>query len=79
MVLTYAKYIDLMTALDEYCKGELDRKELQKAIFSRYANKYGSFVAENSKGSKKLFMIRFQRDKLNKKEMKKFCNYMDAT
>ena len=79
MVLTYAKYIDLMTALDEYCKGELDRIELQKAIFKRYTNKYGSFVAENSIGSKKLFMIRFQRDKLNKREMKKFCNYMDAT
>ena len=54
MILSYAKYIELISALDEYSKGVLDKKELQEAIFYHYADKYGSFVAENLKGSNKI-------------------------
>ena len=36
MVLTYAKYIELMTALDEHCKCTLPKDKLQDAIFDRY-------------------------------------------
>ena len=49
MVLTYAKYIELMTALDEHCKCTLPKDKLQDAIFDRYTTKYKSFVAENLK------------------------------
>lgn len=77
MILSYAKYIELMSALDEYSKGSLEKKDLQKAIFEHYAEKYGSFVAENLKGSKRLFVTRFQRTKQNKNEMKIFRNFMN--
>lgn len=77
MILSYAKYIELISALDEYSKGVLDKKELQEAIFYRYANKYGSFVAENLKGSKRLFVTKYQRSKQNKNEMKIFRNFMN--
>ena len=77
MVLSYAEYIKLISALDEYSKGVLDKKELQKAIFEHYAEKYGSFVAENLKGSKRLFVTKYQRNKQNKNEMKIFRNFMN--
>lgn len=77
MILSYAKYIELMSALDEYSKGVLDKKELQKAIFYHYADKYGSFVAENLKGSKRLFVAKYQKSKQNKNEMKIFRNFMN--
>ena len=77
MILSYAKYIELMSALDEYSKGVLDKNELQKAIFYRYADKYGSFVAENLKGSKRLFVTKYQRNRQNKNEMKIFRNFMN--
>lgn len=66
-----------MSALDEYSKGVLDKKKLQEAIFYRYADKYGSFVAENLKGSKRLFVTKYQRNKKNKNEMKIFRNFMN--
>jgi len=77
MILSYAKYIELMSALDEYSKGVLGKEELQKAIFYHYADKYGSFVAENLKGSKRLFVTKYQRNRLNKNEMKIFRNFMN--
>lgn len=79
MVLTYAKYIELMTALDEHCKCTLPKDKLQDAIFNRYTTKYKSFVAENFKGNKRLFTIRFQREKANNRERKKFRNFMNIS
>lgn len=78
MILTYAKYIDLMSALDEHCKGKLPRDALQNAIFDRYTTKYGSFVSENLDGNKMLFTIKFQKGKNNKRERKKFRNFMNT-
>lgn len=78
MILTYIKYIDLMTALDEFSVGKLPRDSLQNAIFDRYTSKYGNFVAENSIGNKALFVTKWQKTKTNKAERKRFRNFMNA-
>ena len=77
MILSYAKYIELLSALDEYSKGKLEKKELQKAIFKHYMEKYGSFVAENSKKTKKLFITKYQRSRYNKGVQKIFISFMN--
>lgn len=77
MVLTYGKYIELMSALDEHCNGALEKDELQNAIFDHYTKLYGSFVAENTKGVKRLFLIRFQKTKNNKAARKLFRHFMN--
>lgn len=77
MVLSYAKYIELMTALDEHCKGEVERNELQNAIFNHYMEKEHSLVAENVNGSKRLFLYRYQRGKKNKIERQAFRSFMN--
>lgn len=77
MVLTYVKYIELMTALDEHCKCSLDKRELQSAIFNHYADKYGNFVAENYIGSKRLFITKRGQTKYNKNERKTFIKFMN--
>ena len=73
MVLSYAKYIDLMTALDEHCKGTLERDELQNAIFNHYIGMNRTFVAENMKGSKRLFSSYLQ----SRTARKAFRKFMD--
>lgn len=77
MVLSYAKYIDLMTALDEHCKGTLERDELQNAIFNHYIGMNRTFVAENMKGSKRLFSSYLQSRTATKRERKAFRKFMD--
>ena len=77
MVLSYAKYIDLMTALDEHCKGTLERDELQNAIFNHYIGMNRTFVAENMKGSKRLFSSFLQSRTKTKKEIKAFRKFMN--
>ena len=77
MVLSYAKYIDLMTALDEHCKGTLERKELQDAIFNHYIGISRTFVAENMKGSKRLFSSYLQSRTATKRERKIFRSFMN--
>lgn len=77
MVLTYGKYIGLMSALDEHCNGALEKEELQNAIFDHYTELYGSFVAENINGVKRLFLIRFQKTKNNEAERKLFRHFMN--
>ena len=77
MVLTYGKYIELLSALDEHCKGTLEKDNLQNAIFDHYTGLYGSFVAENINGVKRLFLIRFQKTKNNKAERKLFRHFMN--
>ena len=77
MVLSYAKYIDLMTALDEYCKGTLERDELQNAIFNHYVGMNRTFVAENMKGSKRLFSSYLQSRTATKRERKAFRKFMN--
>lgn len=79
MILSYAKYIDLMSALDEHCKGSLEKRELQSAIFNHYMNKYGSFVAENFIGSKRLFLTKWQKNKYNNSVRKTFIKFMNET
>lgn len=77
MVLTYGKYIELLSALDEHCNGTLEKNELQDAIFNHYMSKYGSFVAENVNGAKRLFTVKLQKTKNNKAERKVFRNFMN--
>ena len=77
MVLSYAKYIDLMTALDEHCKGTLERDELQNAIFNHYIGMNRTFVAENMKGSKRLFSSYLQSRTQTKREKKAFRKFMN--
>jgi hypothetical protein len=77
MGLSYAKYIDLMTALDEHCKGTLERDELQNAIFNHYVGMNRTFVAENMKGSKRLFSSYLQSRTQTKRERKAFRKFMD--
>jgi len=77
MVLTYGKYIELLSALDEHCNGTLEKNELQDAIFDHYMSKYGSFVAENINGVKRLFLSRFQETKNNKARRKLFRHFMN--
>ena len=77
MVLSYAKYIDLMTALDEHCKGTLEREDLQNAIFNHYISLNRTFVAENMKGSKRLFSSYLQSRTQIKREEKAFRKFMD--
>ena len=78
MVLRYAKYIDLMTALDEHCKGTLERKELQDAIFKHYISMNRVFVAENMKGSKRRFSLQSQSKSKFKRERNAFRSFMDG-
>lgn len=61
-----------MSALDEHCKGALEKNELQNAIFDHYTGLYGSFVAENINGVKRLFLI-----KNKKAERKIFRHFMN--
>ena len=78
MLLTFGKYIELLSALDEHCKGTIEKCRLQDAIFNRYMYLHnGSFVAENSRGCKRLFMIELQKTKHNNKERKLFRNFMN--
>ena len=66
-----------MSALDEHCNGALEKDELQNAIFDHYTGLYGSFVAENGNGAKRLFTIKLQKAKNNKAERKVFRNFMN--
>ena len=77
MVLTYGKYIELLSALDEHCNSTLEKDVLQNAIFDHYTGLYGNFVAENINGVKRLFLIRFQKAKKNKAERKLFRHFMN--
>lgn len=79
MLLSYGKYLDLLSALDEHCKGSLTKAELQNAIFNHYADKYGSFVAENINKVKTLFTIKYQKTKNNKAKRKLFRSFMDQS
>ena len=66
-----------MSALDEYCKGTLERDELQNAIFDHYIGMNRTFVAENMKGSKRLFSSYLQSRTATKRERKAFRKFMD--
>jgi len=77
MLISYAKYIDLMSALDEHCRGTLPKRDIQSIIFKHYMSKYGSFVAENSKGDKKLFAIKMQKN--NDIKRRSFIRFMNES
>lgn len=77
MILTYTKYIELLSALDEHCKGKLQKYDLQDAIFFHYIERDKFLVAENINGFKRLFRYYHQNTALNKKEKKLFRNHMN--
>lgn len=79
MVLYYNVYVKLLTALKEYCKNTLNEAELHMAIMKRYCGENIGFVAENAVGSKRFFMLRYQRSKDNKKERIAFTRFMKET
>ncbi len=62
-----------MSALDEHCKGTLERFQLQNAIFNHYTGLNKSFVAENIKKSKRLFSNVGETRK-ERKYFRKFMN-----
>ena len=77
MFLSYAKYIGMMTALDEHCGGTLEREELQNAIFNHCISLNRTFSAENLKGSKRMFSSFIQSRKHTNRERKAFREFMD--
>ena len=77
MFLSYAKYIELLSALDEYSNCKLEKADLQNAIFKHYTDKYGSITVENSKGSKLVFTVKYQKQKYNKNLRKQFRNFIN--
>ncbi len=88
MILTYAKYIELLTALDEHTKCKFKRKTLQNYIFHHLMSKYGYFVAENINGikmaiwdsfNKKVFRNHMNQQKIKKKKKKKNGNRKHET
>lgn len=66
-----------MSALDEHCKGTLERDELQNAIFNHYVGMNRTFVAENMKGSKRLFSSYLQSRTATNRERKAFRKFMN--
>lgn len=75
MFLTYATYIGLLSALDEYYNGTLDKKKLQEILFNHYTDKDGYIAVENLKGDKKVFYTKWQKNKYNKKVLKLFIHF----
>lgn len=80
MILTYAKYVALLSALDEHTKRKLKKQTLQNYIFHHLMGKYGYFVAENINGvkmavwdsfNKKVFRTHMNNQKTKKKYGKK--------
>lgn len=67
-----------MSALDEHCKGTLERFELQNAIFNHYTSLNRSFVAENGKGSKRAFYSYLQSKTKTKQQRNAFRRFMDG-
>lgn len=78
MVLSYGKYIELLSALDEHCKGTLEKEALQDAIFKHYTGLYRTFVAQNSIGTKKLFSSYMQSKTKTRNERKVFRKFMNT-
>ena len=76
MILTYANYLGLMTAIDEHTHYMLSRTTIQNLIFKHFA-KDGSFIAENGCHEKKLFYVEFQKMRKNKRVRKTFRRFMD--
>ena len=66
-----------MSALDEHCGGTLERDELQNAIFNHYIGMNRTFVAENMKGSKRLFSSYLQSRTATNRERKAFRKFMN--
>lgn len=78
MILSYAKYIDMMSALDEHCKGALEREELQNAIFNHYISLNRTFAAENIRGTKRIFSSYLQSKTKTNRQRKLFRKFMDG-
>ena len=79
MLLTYGKYIELLSALDEHCKGMVDKFKLQNEIFNHYMSVYNSsFVAENINRDKQLFITSTEKTKRFKSTRKLFRNFMNT-
>lgn len=70
MTINYAKFIELMSALDEYFEGQYSRKRLMREIYWHYMSKYGYIVAININNCKVLLQDYGQA---GKKTLK--CNY----
>lgn len=79
MLLSYGKYIELLSALDEHCKGMVDKFKLQDEIFNHYMSVYNnSFVAENINRDKQLFITSTEKTKHFKATRKLFRNFMNT-
>jgi hypothetical protein len=82
MVLRYKKYLQLMEALKEYAEKKGIKQlegfsERQSAIFRHFMSKYGSFVAENGVGVKRLFWMASGEMRKKGKSFRKFMKSDD--
>ena len=81
MILTFKTYLDLMIALKKHFQDKgvdqaNDPSVRQGLIYKHFIRKYGSFIAVNREGDKKLFWNHPEgkTNKASKKEFKKFMN-----
>ena len=81
MTLTYGRYLELLSALDEYTNCTLDKADLQRLIYDHFINKYGSFICGNAKSELKLFVKPsvVSKPKKEKKAFKEFITFINQS
>lgn len=55
MLLTYSRYLTLLSALDEHTRCTMQKFELQNAIYNHYIVQDGYIVAENALRERMIF------------------------
>lgn len=58
MLLTYSRYLALLSALDEHTRCTVQKFELQNAIYNHYILEDGYIVAENAARERMIFYSR---------------------
>lgn len=77
-MLKYNIYLKLVAALSKHVKYKFKKLDIQNAIFDHYTKKgFNNIVAENSKGSKMLFTVTFNKTRKYKAVRKQFRNFMN--
>lgn len=78
MVLYYNNYCNLLSAIDEHTQMKYPKHVIQDMIYDHFMNKYGSFIAYNSKKAAQLFTSKIN-DSIKGKSRKRhvFRNFMN--
>lgn len=79
MLLTYSRYLTLLSALDEHTQCTMQKFELQNAIYDHYIMQDGYIVAENAFRERMIFYARnhLGRKSDRSKYRKQFREFMD--